>query len=190
MNQLELHQKDRSIRKFLPKAIPEEDLDYIMDNVRYAHCANNLQRLRFVLVTGIEKRKEVGDLLHYAALLPAEVGQPKEEERPAAYIVITVPDQTAPMTDFDAGIAAEVITSSAAERDIASCILFNFNKEEMKKTLGIAEGRMPRLVISLGYAAITSSIEAVKDGSLKYYTDEDGNYHVPKCDVTDLFERK
>lgn len=188
MNLLELNQGNRTIRKFRQEQIPDETIQYIMENVRLCHCANNRQILRFVVVRSAGYCKKVGDLLHYAALLPAEAGMPKPDERPTAYIVITAPKQGAGVADMDAGIASQVITQAAHEKGIGSCILFNFNKEDMDRVLNLSEERTSRLVVSLGYPAIASRVEDAINGDVRYYIAEDG-YHVPKLPLDELFSR-
>ncbi|MEE8808365.1 MAG: nitroreductase family protein [Lactimicrobium sp.] len=188
MNMHELMVKDRSIRKFLQKPIPDQDLDEILENVRLAHCGNNRQRLRYVLVTSRKMCDQVAGQLHYAALLKG-AGQPKKEEEPAAYLVILVPVENAATADIDAGIASEVITASAAEKGIAACILMNFNRQKMNEILGVDPSLSARLVVSLGYPMITSTVEEAGD-DLAYHVDQEGNYHVPKLSVDRLVTRK
>lgn len=189
MNILELSRQNRTIRKFKQEKIPDETLQYILETVRYCHSGNNRQILRYVAVTSKEACGKVASLVHYAALLPPEVGTPKEGELPTAYIVITVPDKSGPIADFDTGIAAQTITMSAFEKGIASCIIFNFKPEKMNEALGIPEGRTARLVIALGYPAISSRVEDAVDGDVRYYVDDDG-YHVPKRPLSELVTRR
>ena len=188
MNLLELNKGNRTIRKFRQDPVPDEVIQYIMENVRLCHCGNNRQVLRYIDVRSAEYCQKVGDLLHYAALLPADVGMPKPDERPTAYIVITVPKKDAGLTDMDAGIASQVITQAAYDKGVASCILFNFNKEQMDRVLNLPEDRTSRLVISLGYPAISSKVEDAVDGNVKYYVADDG-YHVPKLSLDELVSK-
>ena len=70
----------RSYRKFQQKKIPEEILHGIIECVRLAPSGSNRQKLRFVVVESDEKLKELQPLVNYAAVLPKEVGTPKENE--------------------------------------------------------------------------------------------------------------
>lgn len=188
MNTLELNKGNRSIRKFSQKSIPEETIDYILENLRYCHCANNKQVLRFLMVQSKENCDKIAGLVHYAAILPPEIGTPAPDERPTAYIVITKPVDAAPVADMDIGIAAQVITAAAYEKGVASCMVFNFSKKQMNEALQIDADRTAWLVVSLGFPGIASRTEDVKDGDLKYYVDGNG-YHVPKLSVPELVKR-
>jgi nitroreductase len=188
MNMHALMRKDRSIRKFQQKAIPDNDLNEILENVRLAHCVNNKQRLRYVLVTSRDLCDQVAAQLHYAALLKG-AGQPKKDEEPMAYIVILVPVENAATADIDAGIAAEVITASAAEKGIGACILMNFRRDAVNALLGVDPSLSARLVVSLGYPLLESTVEEAGE-DLAYWVDAQGNYHVPKLSVDTLVKRK
>lgn len=189
MNQLELNQKNRTIRKFRNQDIPAADLDYIAENLRYCHCANNLQRLRYIFVSSEEYREKAAALVHYAALLPKEIGTPKKGEEPHAYCIITKPKGTGGAVDIDAGIAAQVITASAFERGLGSCIIMNFRAEEMNQAMHIEPDRTAVLAVSLGYPAVASTAEDVQDNILAYHVDEEGNWHVPKLSADVLIKK-
>ena len=178
----------RTYRKFLQKEIPAEVYSSILNNLRITHTANNRQLLRFCIVQSEENRRQMNTLVHFAALLPRELADPKPDEEPAGYIVITQPDPKG-ITDIDAGIAAQVICCSAWEQGVGSCIMMNFDHEKVEKLIGIREGRKAVLVIALGYPAHESTITDVgSDGSLKYHVDPDDNshYYVPKLSVKEL----
>lgn len=179
-------QGDRSIRKFQQKPIPFEDLKEIMENVRYAHCGNNKQLLRYTVVTNKDLCDKIAKEVHYAALLQREFGQPKIEEEAVAYIILTKPINSTSIQDIDLGIAAEVITASAYEKGIASCMMLNFKEENIHSIIDIPSDYNARMIISMGYPAITSRIEEVKEDNTAYYLDKDHNYHVPKRKLEDL----
>jgi FMN reductase [NAD(P)H] len=192
MSVLELSKRNRTIRKFRQEPIRPSDLEELLETLRFCHCANNLQKLRFLLVESEEMLRRVASLVHYAALLPPEIGTPAKDEEPTAYLVLTVPKNSGWVVDIDAGIAAQVITESACEKGIGSCIIANFKPEEMNEALGVETDRTARLVVSLGYPAIASEAVDAKSGSsrkqLAYHLDENG-YHVPKLPVSDLVKR-
>lgn len=182
----EIMNGDRSIRKFLQRELNREDFEYIFSNVRLAHCGNNRQTLTYYAVLDQKTRDKIAAEVHYAALLDPSIGQPKKDEEAMGYIVIVKPDDQSPIHDIDIGIAAEVITASAYETGIASCMMLNFSKPEMNKILEIPDGRTAAMVIAMGYPAIHSEVVAVNEGNVKYSVDQDCNYFVPKRDVTDL----
>lgn len=178
----------RTYRKFLQKEIPAEVYSSILNNLRITHSANNRQLLRFCIVQSEKNRKIMDSLVHFAALLPREIADPKPDEQPTGYIVITQPDPKG-VTDIDAGIAAQVICCSAWEQGVGSCIMMNFDHERVERLTGTEEGRKAVLVIALGYPAHESTVTDVgEDGSLKYHVDTDDNnhYYVPKLSVKEL----
>lgn len=185
----ELYRNCRTIRRFRQEEIPEEDLIDIIDSVRYAHSGNNKQKLRYYLVQSDEGCKACANLVHYAALLPHEIGEPKENESPTAYIVIASPEDSK-ITHIDAGIASQMITATAYEKGIGSCIIVNFVPSLMDEALHISEGYYAMLVVALGYPACTSVVEECKDMNTAYWIDEDGGWHVPKLSVKDLVRKR
>ncbi len=183
----ELYTGNRTYRRFLPQKLSEDDLSYIMETVRLAHSASNRQQLRYYVVTNEQLCSQIAGIVKYAAQLPPEIGQPKEGELPAAYIVIVKPDDRSGVTDIDTGIAADVICAAAWEKGIGSCMMLNFNVTKMNEFLEVPEGMTARLSISLGYPAHTSTVTAMpQSGETKYRVDEDRNYYVPKLPVSEL----
>jgi FMN reductase [NAD(P)H] len=190
MNLHELLFRNRTFRKFRQEDLKKEDLEGILEDVRLAHCANNLQRLRYVLITSTDAKKKVEGIIHFAAKLPPEIGEPKEGEKPAAYIVITEPALKDGSIDIDAGIASEIISESACEKGIGSCIMLNFNVKKMNEIIAVEEGRTARLVIALGIPSHTSEVIQAQNGNVLYTCDEkDYSYQVPKLSVKDLARR-
>ena len=112
----------RSYRKFQQKKIPEEVLRGIIQCVRLAPSGSNRQNLRFVVVESDEKLKELKPLVNYAAALPKEVGTPKENEQPVAFIVIVKEPGTDMNLQMDAGISAEAIVTA----DRYSCLVTGY----------------------------------------------------------------
>ena len=83
----DLYTGERTYRRFLQKEISHDALLAVMENVRLAHCAGNMQKLRFAVVTEPELRDKMAQQVHYAAYLPKEIGQPKPGEEAMAYVV-------------------------------------------------------------------------------------------------------
>lgn len=184
----DLYSGCRSYRKFLQKEIPEEVYQSILDNLRITHTANNRQLLRFCVIRSEKNRKKMDEYIHFAALLPREIADPKENEEPMGYIVITQPDPKG-ITDIDAGIAAQVICSSAWEQGVGSCIMMNFDHSKVEKLIQIHQKRKAVIVIALGYPAHESTVtDADHNDSLAYLVEVDDNYHyyVPKLSVKEL----
>lgn len=188
MNRRQLLMQNRSIRKFQQKPIPQSALDTIKESVRFAHCGNNKQLLRYICVTSLKLKEEIAKLVHYGALLDPAITTPKKEEEPTAYIIICVPTPVPPLVEIDLGIAAQIISEAACDEGLGSCLIFNFNKKQMSD-LFCLKGYEARLTIALGYSKIQSFIEDAKD-DLTYRIDEEGNYHVPKLSTDKLWSNK
>ena len=185
----ELLLRNRTFRKFRQTPLRDEDLMAIMEDVRLAHCANNLQLLRYAIVTGPGKRKEIEPIIHFAAKLPPEIGEPKEGEKPMAYIIIEKPSAPDHHSDIDVGIASEIITESAMERGIGSCIMMNFNVTKMNEILSLPSDMTCSIVIALGYPSHTSEVTDLEGEDTVYHVNtEDYSYTVPKRSVDDLIK--
>lgn len=79
----------RTYRKFDEnKLISKEDIDDILNSIKFASCANNRQYLRFISVENKAKVLEIFENTKWAASLPNNIGRPKEGERPVYFIAI------------------------------------------------------------------------------------------------------
>jgi len=79
--------RSRSYRRFYEdKKIDREELEYLIDCARLTPSAQNLQPLKYIIVTDKEKDK-VFPYCKWAAYLK-EWNGPEEGERPSAYIVV------------------------------------------------------------------------------------------------------
>lgn len=178
------YQKCRTFRKFQQKEIPMEEIDAILENLRYVHSGNNKQTLRYLAVLSKEKRDAIASQIHFAAILPRQLADPKPEEEPAAYLVILAAREHTRVVDIDTGIAAEYVVESAFEKGIGSCMMLNYNVTEVNKILDVPADMTAAMVIALGYPAHTSSaVDADEEGHTAYTCDENYHYQVPKLSV-------
>ena len=176
----ELVLKTRTIRRFdRSKSVTDTDLTNIIECASSVASAGNLQRLRYVTLTGASA-EEAFSMVSLGGLLP-ENKKPTVDVAPTAYIVLTSafesPDQN---LLIDVGISAEAIVLAARERGIGSCMIRNFNREHFA-SLMTEQYQFPLLVIALGYPAEDAKIVRVCEReSLKYYKDENEVNVVPK----------
>ena len=186
----QLYKECRTFRKFTQKEIPEKDIDAILENLRYVHSGNNKQTLNYAAVLSKEKRDAVAKEINFAAILPRELADPKPEEEPTAYIVITAQKDHTRVVDIDTGIAAEYVVESAFEKGIGSCMMLNYNVVKVNEILGLNEDRTAVMVIALGYPSHTSeAVEIGEDGSTAYTCDEQYHYRVPKKTLKQIAEK-
>ena len=181
----------RTYRRFTQKAIPAEILDELMDNVRIANSAMNSQVLRYVLVKDKELVAQMQPMIHWAGALPPELGTPKKDEQPTAFVLICKDGRGNPWTDIDVGISARTITLNAYSHGIGSAMLGAVEFAKMKELLELPENWNPRLLIALGYPGCKSTIVDVpEDGAIKYFLDENKDYCVPKRALADICIKK
>ena len=184
----QLLKKTRTYRRFdRSKPLTGADLTEILESVRYTASAGNLQRVRYITLTGAAA-DEAFSAIALGGYLPKEQ-KPDAEVAPVAYIVMLAPTDS-PDTNLaiDIGICAEAIALAAAEVGVGSCMIRNFDREYFDK-LATGTGYYTALVIALGYPAEqTKIVDADPKDSLKYYKDGNTNV-VPKLMLDDLILR-
>ena len=182
----ELMQKNRTIRRFdQSKPVTGGDLNEILSVARLSASAANLQRIRYMTLSG-ESAQAVFPFVSMGGYLPSDK-RPDRTVSPTAYIVILVPNKEPDVNlSIDVGIAAEVITLAAAEKGIGACMIRNFRAEAFLPTdTGIQ--LYPCLVIALGFPSEEARVVNVsEDASIKYYKDEQGVNCVPKRSLAEL----
>lgn len=183
----ELMKGCRTYRRFLQEPVGDDIIRECLENARTASSAANRQPLYYYAVTSEEKVKAMQPLVKWAASLPPELGTPKPEEQPTAFIVMVKHANANPFSDVDVGIAAHTIALTAWSHGVGSCMMGAINIPEIRKLFSIPEEDQIRLVISLGKPSHTSTVVPLKPGEdPKYYLDEDRNYYVPKRAFEDV----
>ena len=179
----------RTYRRFdQAKPVPENVLENIMEAARLANSASNRQQLRFLVVKSPEMVEKLFTFTHWAAILPKELGQPKDGEHPVLFIVPTYEaSEKAKWTDVDIGIAETRMTLAAAAEGVGSCILANIERDPIRDVLGLPASIEIATIVAFGYPTHESHIVSMKDGDVKYYLDEKKDYCVPKRSREDLF---
>lgn len=179
----------RTYRRFdQAKPVPENVLENIMEAARLANSASNRQQLRFLVVKSSEMVEKLFTFTHWAAILPKELGQPKDGEHPVLFIVPTYEaSEKAKWTDVDIGIAETRMTIAAAAEGVGSCILANIERDPIREVLGLPVSTEIATIVAFGYPTHESHIVSMKDGDVKYYLDEKKDYCVPKRSREDLF---
>lgn len=171
--------KRRSIRRFQQKPITLTVLKKLVNAARLAPSAANFQPLEFVIVN--KNLAAVFSCLKWAGYV-APLGTPPAGQRPVAYIAILVNQEKAKFPHYavyDAAAAAENIILTALESGIGSCWIGSGDKKSLSKALKLPKISRIDSIIALGYPAHTSRAESFK-GSVKYWMDKQGNFHVPK----------
>ncbi|HBE76907.1 MAG TPA: nitroreductase, partial [Firmicutes bacterium] len=87
MNVYEAAIRRRTIRKYTQQPIERALLEKYIDAARLAPSGANMQPLKYVIVDEPVKVKQVFENVKWAAYIAPE-GDPKEGEKPVAFIVI------------------------------------------------------------------------------------------------------
>ena len=192
MNLENLLEWRRSYRKFDEnRLISKNDIDEILNSIKFASCANNRQYLRFISVENKDKVLEIFDNTKWAASLPNNIGRPKEGERPVYFIAI-LSDEAKKLrfNGIDEGLVISNLTLTAAEKGIGSCIIGSVNDKKMREILNYDNNYSCEIVIAFGYPKVKSTIKKINlEEDQSYYLDEDGNYIVPKYKKDDIVRR-
>lgn len=192
MNLENLLEWRRSYRKFdESRLISKNDIDEILNSIKFASCANNRQYLRFISVENKDKVLEIFDNTKWAASLPNNIGRPKEGERPVYFIAI-LSDESKKLrfNGIDEGLVISNLTLVAAEKGIGSCIIGSVNDKKMREILNYEDNYSCEVVIAFGYPKVKSTIKEIDlEEDQSYYLDEDGNYLVPKYKINDIVRR-
>ena len=181
---LDLIASNRSYRRFSQSRRPtENELLAMINGARLSASAGNLQRLRFTPIVKSEECDRVFDNIAFAAYFGT--WRPTSDDQPTAYIVVWSEKEPDANLAIDAGIAAQSILLVAREMGLGGCMFRSFKKSELVESLG-KDGFAPVLVIALGEPSETVVLTDVKDGSVKYYRDENGVHYVPKKSLDDI----
>ncbi|MBN2652451.1 MAG: nitroreductase family protein [Spirochaetales bacterium] len=188
----QLLEKNRSYRRFDSNfSIKRETLEDLVNLTRLGSSAANRQPLKFYISNTKEKNDEIFSQLKWASYLSEWEG-PADNERPSAYIIITLDKDIAKDPWCDHGIAAQNILLGAVSRDLGGCILGAFSKQSIKKAVEAQDNHEPLLVIAIGKPAETSIVEEIPEDirhvndSIRYYRDEKGIHRVPKRPLEEI----
>ncbi|HHY82209.1 MAG TPA: nitroreductase family protein [Clostridiales bacterium] len=179
MSIADLIKSRRTIRKYQQKKIDTEILTNLVDCARMAPSGRNRQPLEYYIVQDEQLLEPVFRTLSWAGYIAPE-GDPKEGEKPAAYIVVLVRSEFADqLAKSDAGAAIENILLAAWGYGIGSCWLGSVKRKDLAQILNIPGDYNIDSVIALGYPA-ESPVAEDSNQSTIYYKDDKGVLHVPK----------
>jgi nitroreductase len=128
----------RVVRRYLPRPIPGEETEAILEAGRWTGSAKNRQSWAFVVV---EERKTL-NLLAEAGDYTAPV-----LEAPLGIALVRLPEGN----DFDLGRAAQNMMQAAAARGIGSCPITLHRKEQAALILDLPDDTHCRWLVTFGY---------------------------------------
>ena len=183
----ELMERNRSRRKFdESKPVSAQDLTDLVDLLRFMPSGRNLQPLKYVVTADPAQCAEIFPLLGWAGYL-ADWKGPAEGERPTGYIIMLLDKDLTDDPHCDHGIACQSLMLGAVEKGYGGCIVATVNRKKLAAIFDLPERFEILMVLALGVPAQEVVVEPLpSDGSIKYWTGEDGRHHVPKRGLDEL----
>ena len=151
MDVLEAIKIRRSVRAFSDKPIGAGSYERLLEALRYAPSACNLQPWRFVLVEDKELRRQVAQgcngqsWVASAPLIVVGCGMPEKAYRKMAGYYNSV--------DVDVAIALDHLSLAAAAEGLGTCWIGAFSEESIKATLGIGAEAKVVAMMPVGHPA-------------------------------------
>jgi nitroreductase len=137
----------RNVREFAERAIPDADLDRVLEAGRIAPSSKNHQPWDFVVVTDRDKLRELSGVWPAGGHIA----------NAAAAVAVVIPDEEEPRARerdrFDVGQAAMQMMIAAADRGIGSGHSAVGDQDLARSILHVPEDRLVTFVIDLGYPA-------------------------------------
>ncbi|CAA7600950.1 Nitroreductase family [Acididesulfobacillus acetoxydans] len=129
--------KRHSVREFRRDSLSPEVLTELIEAMRLAPSANNIQPWKFIIVTGTNRAKVAGACVQeFVAEAPALVIALSEESR----------------DDYNLAFAVSHLLLEAAARGFGTCVVRSFAEDQVKEVLDIPTNYHVFAVIPVGYA--------------------------------------
>jgi nitroreductase len=131
--------KRRSIRKYKPDAVPEAKLRKLHEALRMAPTAANRQSFAFVFVHDKAKREQIAKEAGHQEFL---------SEAPVLMVAVCEPGAS-----FDVAIAVDHMIMTATDEGLGTCWVGWFEREPVKRILGIPEAKEVPILVTIGLPA-------------------------------------
>lgn len=150
----EIIKNRRSIRKFLDKPIPDEDLRKILEAAIWAPSGSNEQAWHFFVVRDKKKIDKI------KAITPGMMADENPDvvivacsDRKRAYEIAAELGRDL-MAAFDVAFAVQNMLLEAWELGIGSCIKLSIDKDALKELFKLPEHIVPEFLVTLGYPKV------------------------------------
>ncbi|MDP2424259.1 MAG: nitroreductase family protein [Bacteroidales bacterium] len=144
---LELAKKRYSTRKYSTQPVEKEKIDYILEAGRIAPSAANYQPWHFVVVQSQPIREQMWEVYR----------RPWFKDAPV-YLILCADHRVSwkrsdgkDHADVDVAIAADHITLAAADVDLGTCWICNFDTAKCSQVLSLPDHIEPVVILSVGY---------------------------------------
>ena len=148
MDILEVIKTRRSIRKYKPDSITEQEIDKILEAGRWAPSANNSQPWKFIVLRDPERRKKLADILTWGKFI----------SQAALGIAVTVNPTASDHPVEDGAAATQNILLEAHSLGLGACWIGTYGSEDeagAKKVLNIPGDERLLSIIVIGHPAET-----------------------------------
>jgi len=153
---LELAKERYSCRNYLPKAVEQEKLDYILECGRIAPSAANFQPWQVLVVTNDAMKRRLKETYDRDWFLQAPVILVFTGDHKQAWKRSDGKDHT----NIDLAIIIDHITLAAAEQGLGTCWICNFDAAACREILNLPENVEPVAFLPLGYPAQSTDTNA------------------------------
>lgn len=155
MEFIDLAKKRYSVRSYLPKQIDDGKLFKVLEAGRVAPSAVNIQPWHFVVLRDEESKNKI-----YPAYR-------REWLKEAPVIIVVCGDHSVSWKrsdgkdycDVDISITVDHMTLQAAELELGTCWVCNFDKNKVSGALNLPKQVEPIVILPLGYPADTVDVE-------------------------------
>ena len=150
MEFLDIIKKRRSIRKYKPEPVSDEDIEYVLNAARLAPSAHNWQCWKYVVVKDKETREKIAS------------SRPKSkdwiQEAPVIIVACANPDESSHRDGkdiylVDIGISFEHLILAAKDRGLGTCWIAGFDEKTVKDAIGTPDNIRIVAYTPLGYPA-------------------------------------
>jgi nitroreductase len=129
----------RSIRKYKKRPVGKVRLRRLQEALRAAPSGANRQDYAFIFVTDPRKRLQIAREAGHQEFLA---------QAPVMMVAVCSPGES-----FNVAIAVDHLVLAATDEGLGTCWVGWFEREPVKRILGIPEGKEVPILITIGYAA-------------------------------------
>jgi len=128
----------RSIRKYKKRAVGKAKLRRLQQALRIAPSGANRQDYAFIFVTDPMKRAQIAKEAGHQDFLA---------QAPVLMVAVCTPGES-----FNVAIAVDHMVLAATDEGLGTCWVGWFEREPVKRILGIPEAREVAILVTIGYA--------------------------------------
>lgn len=152
MQLMKLIEQRFSVRGFLPQAIPEKELNEILQAGRLAPSAQNMQPQRILVVSRVKGLAKLREITHDVFNAPLVLIVCSDKA-----VAWVNPWDKISCAEMDSSIVTTLMMLKATEAGIGSCWICNFERKLVKEAFTIPEEYDVECLLLLGYPNIEPS---------------------------------